>query len=100
MKTMPSMGKNAAPIPLLRWHSAHQLILTTWGSGSCPPLPTAVTLQNAHRLTISLASHPGPCTADLTPMNSVLEAPTGLESSTRAVANIHGDEVALAPLTP
>lgn len=97
MQTMPEPDKNGDPTPLLRWSSADQLILTTWGSGTCPLLPTAVTLQNAHRISISLASVDGPCTADLAPTNSVIVAPAGLDASMPAIAKIRGNEVALAP---
>lgn len=95
MDTTPDMGKDGVMVPLLRWAGADQLMLTTWGSGSCPLLPTAVTLQNAHRINITLASHDGACTADLTPTNSVLMAPAGLDSTTPAVAQIQSNEVAL-----
>ncbi len=90
------MDKDGYPIPLLRWGTADQLILTTWGSGSCPLLPTTVTLQNAHRITIRLASDDGPCTADLAPTNSVIVAPHGLDASQPAIAKIQSNEVALS----
>src|SRR5947209_8738876 len=72
---IPTMGAGGAPVPLLRWSSADQLVLTTWGSGSCPLLPTAVTLINAHRITIALDSDGGACTADFAPTNSIILAP-------------------------
>ena len=87
--TVPAMpillGKDHIEVPQLRWGSGDQLILTTWGSGSCPLLPTAVTVQGAHRIAISLATQYGSdvaCTADLTATDSVIVAPPG---STRPV---------------
>ncbi len=97
MKTMPAVDENGDPMPLLRWGSENRLILTTWGSGTCPLLPTRVTLQNAHHVTIRLGSVDGPCTADLAPTNSVIVAPAGLDATTPAVAQIQGSNVPLSP---
>jgi hypothetical protein len=100
-ETTVLLDKNGAEVPQLRWGSGDQLILTTWGSGSCPELPTSMTLQNAHRLTIGLYSRPGSgnngCTADLTPTDSVITAPAGLDDGTPAVAQVEGNEVPLSP---
>ena len=84
-ETTVPLDKNGTAVPQLRWGSEDQLILTTWGSGSCPLLPTAVTVQGAHRIAISLATQYGSdvaCTADLTATDSVIVAPPG---STRPV---------------
>jgi len=96
MRTMPKVDKNRS-IAATTLGRCRSLILTTWGSGSCPLMPTAVTLQNAHRITISLSSVDGPCTADLAPTNSVIVAPAGLDASKPAIAKIQSNEVALSP---
>jgi hypothetical protein len=58
-------------------------------------------LQNAHRLIISLYSRPGSendgCTADLTPTDSVITAPAGLDDGTPPIARVEGNEVPLSP---
>jgi len=92
------MDKDGSPTPRLRWGTADQLILTTWGSGSCPLLPTSVTLENAHRITITigLASDDGPCSADLAPTNSVIVAPHGLDANQPTIARIQSNDVALS----
>jgi hypothetical protein len=97
----PARDKNGDQLPQLRWNSGHQLILTTWGSGTCPSLPTSVSMQSDQRIVIGLASNYGRddvgCTADLSPTDSVILAPSGLDASKPAVAAIQGRQVTLAP---
>lgn len=99
---MAALGtdKYGIPFPAIRWGNPNQLILTTWGSESCPELPSAVTIQSPHRITIDLGSGPGAgntgCTADRTPTDSIVGAPAGLDSNTPSIAEIQGHDVALA----
>jgi hypothetical protein len=57
-----------------------QLALTTWGSGSCPAVPVALTALDASTVEITVSADYGasPCTADLSPTTSVIDLPDTL----------------------
>lgn len=59
-----------------REHS--RLALLTWGSGSCPDVPAAVTRVGPHELVLRMRRYRGVCTADHGPFRTVFRAPAGL----------------------
>ena len=76
--------------PLIGWSSSGDLLIATWGSGSCPSVPRTITMFGSDRLDVTLAvrqvtSADGGwpvdgnglfvCTADLTPSTTTLHPP-------------------------
>lgn len=42
--------------------------IVTWGSGSCPSIPTALTAEGQNRVAVTFSPSPNdPCTADMAP---------------------------------
>ncbi|WP_265522337.1 hypothetical protein [Oerskovia flava] len=55
-----------------------RLIVTTWGSSSCPVVPVAIAWADASTLQLSVEPHPArECTADLAAVSQVVEVPPG-----------------------
>lgn len=81
----------------MRWAAARQLYLVTWGSSSCPKLPTKVAADGAHHLVIRtkayLAKGDNACTADLGPTTSTVTLPP--ESDDAAELRVDVDDTAL-----
>lgn len=66
--------------PVAVWaNDRDTLTVITWGSSSCPPVPTALTVESESRMTLRFAppTH-GACTADFAPTSHVLTTPDGL----------------------
>lgn len=69
------------------WGPDGQILVMTFGSSSCPRLPTVVELVDSHTLKISTAAllppaDPGvaaACTADAAPTTSAVAIPAGLD---------------------
>lgn len=67
------------------WLGAGQMYLVTYGSSTCPRLPTSVTAAAGNRLTITTArSSDGPCTMDLGPTTSVVDVPRASPTRSRS----------------
>lgn len=50
--------------------------LVTWGSGSCPPVASALTAEAADRITVVFEPSPhDPCTADMSPTTHEFAVP-------------------------
>ncbi len=50
--------------------------IVTWGSGSCPPVPTILSLEAMNRIAVTFAPSPDdPCTADMAPTTHEFELP-------------------------
>lgn len=59
------------------WAREKLLIVTTFGSGSCPAVPRLERIEEdeaAALITITIPNRKGPCTADLAPRTFELEA--------------------------
>jgi hypothetical protein len=55
---------------------AGQMVVVTFGSGSCPSVPDAITVPDPGKLILHFPLLPnGPCTADLTPTSSTFTTP-------------------------
>lgn len=70
-----------------------RLALTTWGSGSCPAVPVALTAPDADTVDITLSADYGAsaCTADLGPTTSVLELPEKVKGSGPLTVKVHAN---------
>jgi hypothetical protein len=70
----------------------------TWGSSSCPHLPTSVRADRPGQLLISTAGDlysGGMCTADLSVTTSIVRLPAGIDSSRRLAVQINKTRVTL-----
>ncbi len=76
--------------PFVAWDSDGQnWLLITWGSGSCPTAPTAVSETGPGRYVIETATEGGPfCTADLGPTTFVIPAPDGVTPEEDVIVDI------------
>ncbi|MEJ1923439.1 MULTISPECIES: hypothetical protein [unclassified Microbacterium] len=56
--------------------------IVTWGSGSCPPIATALTADGPDRVAVTFGSSPNdPCTADMSPTTHEFELPNDVTGS-------------------
>lgn len=56
--------------------------IVTWGSGSCPPVATALTTDGPDRLDLTFGPSPNdPCTADMSPTTHEFELPDEITRS-------------------
>lgn len=99
--TMSSPSASGIPKSLVSWAGAHQLYVTTVGSGSCPTLPTSVHADGAHRVVIHTAlvhrSGVNACTADLGPTTSTIDLPARIDSTAQLTVDIDGTSMTLEP---
>jgi len=59
--------------------------IITFGSSSCPPVPTSVSVKDAHTIEVTFAQSPQKaCTADFGPSTSEFTTPAGLEDPVTA----------------
>ncbi len=55
------------------------LTVVTWGSSSCPPVPTSLEVESVALLKLRFAPPTDqPCTADFAPTSHVFETPDGI----------------------
>lgn len=81
--------------------SDDQVAITTWGSGSCPDLPTSVTGHGAHEVDITTAEYkpekPGSaCTADLSPTTSTVKVTSGVDVAASLTLVVDGKAIQLS----
>ena len=69
--------------PVAVWTDNREtLTVVTWGSSSCPPVPTALDLESAMLLTLRFAPPTSDvCTADFAPTSHVFATPDGISFS-------------------
>lgn len=80
------------------WSGAGQMYVVTYGSGSCPKLPTSVTAAAGNRLTITTApSSDGPCTMDYGPTTSLVDVPAGIDDRQPMHVTVDGVASTLPP---
>ena len=76
---------------LLGWTGPGRMYLVTYGSGSCPKLPTSVSASGANQLAITTAStSDGPCTMDFGPTTSVVDVPQGIDDTKPVQVTVDG----------
>jgi hypothetical protein len=67
------------------------MYLVTYGSGSCPKLPTSVSASGSNQLTITTeATSAGPCTMDFGPTTSVVDVPQGIDDTKPVQVTVDG----------
>jgi hypothetical protein len=70
-----------------------RLHITTWGSGSCPAVPTRARARGAHAVEVTIsADYGGVCTADLGPTTSVIEVPDGIAAAGPLTVTMRGGD--------
>lgn len=69
--------------PVAVWTDNREtLTVITWGSSSCPPIPTALDLEAAMQLNLRFApTNEQVCTADFAPTSHVFTTPDGISFS-------------------
>jgi hypothetical protein len=83
-RPLPRSGVNAT------WRDG-RLEITTWGSGSCPGVPTRVRVRGQHAVEVTIsADYSGACTADLGPTTSVIEVPPGIAATGPLTVTVRG----------
>lgn len=90
--------------PCAAWAHPHLLYVTTWGSSSCPNLPTSVVVERPNLVSIAINGQslypPGTvCTADIALTTAVVRLPALVNSSTVVNVEINGTAFPIAPLT-
>lgn len=82
---------DTAGASLVGWTGPGRMYLVTYGSGSCPKLPTSVTTTGSNQLTITTAStSDGPCTMDFGPTTSAVDVPQGIDGTKPVQVTVDG----------
>jgi hypothetical protein len=100
--TRPAPTSTDIPNPVVAWAGARQLYVTSYGSSSCPSLPSLVQASGSHYLNIKTASNLAPgdnayCTADLGPTTSTINIPDAIDVSSSIIIDIDGVTSSLQP---
>jgi hypothetical protein len=77
-------GPDNDPNPQTAWAGPGRVYVRTYGSSSCPSIPTSVDADDAHHLVVKTVVHDfyeqdDACTADLGPTTSVVEIPSEID---------------------
>lgn len=85
-------------LPLAAWLDGDRatLAVVTFGSSSCPPVPTSISRVDDTTLRISFVRSPNtPCTADLAATTHEFETPDGIaaDATTAAQLSFENDQV-------
>ena len=76
---------------IVGWSGPGLMYLVTYGSGSCPKLPTSVSAAGSNQLTLTTApSSDGPCTMDFGPTTSVVDVPPGIDDTKPVEVTVDG----------
>ena len=67
--------------PSVIWMSGRrEFAIVTFGSSSCPPVPTSISAVDAHHMAITFVKSPNsPCTADLAATTHKFDLPDGVD---------------------
>jgi hypothetical protein len=90
------------PKPWAAVAGARTIYVMTWGSGSCPRIPTSVTARDSGEVvirTVELHDVPtgdAPCTADLAVTTSVVRLPAAVTDAKDLLVQIDGTTTRLA----
>jgi hypothetical protein len=83
---------------LVGWSGLRLMYLVTYGSGSCPRLPTSVSATGSNQLAITTASDSdGPCTMDFGPTTSVVDVPQGIDDTKPVQVTVDGVVLTVPP---
>jgi hypothetical protein len=88
--------------PSVAWAQPDEIYVTTFGSSSCPRLPTSVKASRPHRVTVKTAQRylhksDTSCTADLGPTTSTIRLPGGIDATSTLIVTVDGTPVTLQP---
>lgn len=87
-----------------RWDEQGRMLLTTWGSTSCPELPVALEVASPAELVVTVRAWSGSsvtpmtCTGDFSPTLSVVELPVGLDRTVPITVRVGDRTAELLPL--
>jgi hypothetical protein len=98
----PQSTADQTPNPFAAWASKpRQIYVTTWGSSSCPRLPTSIESDGPRRIHITTSdnvwSDDEGCTADLGPTTSTVTLPKDVADSAPLAVTIDGTTTQLDP---
>jgi hypothetical protein len=80
------------------WAEAGRMYVVTFGSSSCPKVPTGVSASADNRLTVRAKPiSDGPCTMDIRPTTSLVDVPAGIDDSKPVEVTIDGVVSVLPP---
>ena len=89
--------------PAAAWAADGALQVVTWGSGSCPNLPTSVKADGANHVRVATEEWRPPgsngCSADLSPTTSTVAVPEGIDVSSAVTVTIDDKDVTLTGQT-
>jgi hypothetical protein len=90
--------------PWAAWAAPDSIYVMTWGSGSCPRIPSSVKAAEAGLVLISTAEHDfhsndNVCTADLAVTTSLVRLPSTVDATHALVVQIDGTSTHLAAPT-
>ncbi|RWZ68088.1 hypothetical protein ELQ92_02225 [Labedella populi] len=84
--------------PEARWSETGNVLITTWGSSSCPSTPSAISLLTPSVVLVELAPPPdGACTADMAATTFEMELPEEAQESRIESAIVGEQKVQLPP---
>jgi hypothetical protein len=91
----PDAAAAGIPKPFATWAASHEMYVTTWGSSSCPRLPTSVHAKGAHGAQINTAEHylhkgDNACTSDLAATTSTVRLPLEIDDTAALAVTIDG----------
>jgi hypothetical protein len=86
-------------VPLAMWVGGG-LAVVTFGSSSCPPVPTSIAAPDAEHVVIEFAASPDtPCSADLAPTTHQFDLPSGVSATPGVTAELRfGEQVYEVPV--
>ena len=86
--------------PWAAWAGSRSISVMTWGSGSCPSLPSSVEAAGADQVVVHTVVGPGDvCTSDLAITTSVVRLPSRVDTRRVLVVQIDGTSTRLPART-
>jgi hypothetical protein len=105
-KGLPRGGQGGDPRfrdeqPWVAWDGPRSIYVMTWGSGSCPRIPTSVSADDARDVVIRTVEHDfhegdNACTDDLGVTTSVVRLPATVDNTQGLLVQIDGTPTRLA----
>lgn len=96
----PTGGSAFDTSPRAEWlEGGRSISITTWGSSSCPPVPTALEATAPDAVTVHFEPSPfDPCTADMAPTTHELSLPVEVDARPLTITLEHGSTDATTSL--
>lgn len=96
------LGPGQSTTPCAAWAGLHTLYVATWGSSSCPRIPTSVLGLPPSRVVVTTVPHDffaqdNGCTDDLTVTTSVIRVPDTVQTHKPVRVEIDGTILGLPP---